>query len=260
MTDRGRRGRLLRALTMVPELTCEEFSAALDAVAWDTLCAGGVTGPPVDGMALAQRLGLLIAWDDSQAGRARLVRLGGSRGAAQGAILIRRQPRPEREQWSVAHEIGERVAHEVFARLGTDPRCAAPGSREQVANALAGRLLLPAPWFAESAAACQWDLAELKRIFPTASHELIARRMLDFAPPVIISVYDQGELRFRRSNVPGRAPPPGAEEQRCQRMAHEVNEPQTWRGESHSVRAWPIHEANWRREILRAELHDTALV
>jgi len=42
----------------------------------------------------------------------------------------------------VAHEIGEHLAHRVFQRLAVDPRDTPSGTREQVANALASRLLL----------------------------------------------------------------------------------------------------------------------
>ena len=75
---------------------------------------------------------------------------------------MRPEPRLERQQWAVAHEIGEHVAYHVFAHWGVDPREAAPNARETVANNLAGRLLLPTAWFAADAAACGWDLMALK--------------------------------------------------------------------------------------------------
>ncbi|MEA1952135.1 MAG: ImmA/IrrE family metallo-endopeptidase, partial [Planctomycetota bacterium] len=73
------------------------------------------------------------------------------------SILLRPDPRAERRQWAVAHEIGEHVAWRVFGRLGVDPREAGPDSRESVANQLAGRLLLPGEWFEADAVACGWD-------------------------------------------------------------------------------------------------------
>ena len=86
-----------------------------------------------------------MAVDDRQQGRARYVRLGSHRAARPKAtILLRPDPRCERRQWAVAHEIGEHVAHRVFHLLGIDPREAAPDRRERAANHLAGRLLLPA--------------------------------------------------------------------------------------------------------------------
>jgi hypothetical protein len=97
-------------------------------------------------------------------------------------------------------------------------------------------------------------LLELKQHFSTASHELIARRMLDCPPPVIVTVVDSGRVTFRGANVAGRAPPLDNAERQCQRQANESGQPASYDAASMSVRAWPIHEPNWRREIIRTEL------
>ncbi len=194
---------------MFPGLTAEEISAGLDAAVMEVLREAGVEGPPVDPLAVAEALGIIVASDDRQEGRARYVRLGGRRGrSSRATILLRPDPRSERRHWALAHEIGEHVAHRVFAQLGTDPREAAPNAREAVANQMAGRLLLPTAWFAADGSALGWDLFALKRRYATASHELIARRMLEMPAPAIVSIFDQGRLYFRRSNLPGRVPPP----------------------------------------------------
>lgn len=240
---------------MLSEITQEELSAALDGVADEILAQGHVDRPPVDAAALAGRLGLEILMDDAQEGRARFVRLGGYRGSQpRGAILLRSDPRPERRQWAVAHEIGESTAYRVFAALGIDPREISPVWREAVANYLAGRLLLPAAWLTADAAACRWDLLALKQIYATASHELIARRMLDFAPPIIITVIDQEQISLRRSNVRGRVPPMSAAEKECWKSVHQHNRPEETRETLSTIRGWPIHEEGWEREILRREV------
>ena len=154
---------------MFAELEREEVSAALDAVAMTLLDAAGIGRPPVDAFRLARALGITIAEDDRQQGRARYVRLGGRR-ATRPTILLRREPRRERRQWAVAHEIGEHVAHRVFSLLGVEPCETTPAARETVANHLAGRLLLPVDWFALDAPGCRWDLLELKSRYATASH------------------------------------------------------------------------------------------
>ena len=92
---------------------------------------------------------------------------------------------PPVDALAVAHEIGEHIAYRVFARWGADPVETAANAREQVANWLAGRLLLPTAWFAADGTACGWDLLALKARYNTASHELIARRMLECRPPVM---------------------------------------------------------------------------
>lgn len=244
---------------MLPELAPEELAAAVERVASEALFEFGVAGPPVDALRLADRMGMALAWDDRQRGRARLVRLAsGAPGRTREAILLKPEPRVERRQWAVAHEIGEHLAERVFALLGVEPRAAPQHTREGIANRLAGAILLPAVWFQTDGAACGWDLFALKRAYSTASHELIARRMLDAPPPVIVTIYDQGRITFRGSNQPGRPPPPSSAELRCQSAAHTDNRPQSAREGQCAVAAWPIHEADWRREIVRTAIDELA--
>lgn len=242
---------------MLAEFTREELAAGLDALADDVLAEGGIFSPPVDVFHLAQGLGLTVAWDETQEGRARYVRLNDrSTAIPRATILLRPDPRGERRQWAVAHEIGEHVAHRAFVAWGIDPREAASNAREAVANALAGRLLLPTSWFLPDARRMQWDLWALKRRYATASHELLARRMLDFHPPVIVTIFDQTRITFRRGNLPGRAPPPSAAELTCWREAHHQCEPCERHDNLCRISAWPVHEADWKREILRTEVEE----
>ncbi len=242
---------------MLAEITREELTAVLEGVVMDLLAEGRIERPPVDAVRLAESLGMTVALDDCQQGRARFVRLGGHGGGRQrDTILLRPDPRPERRQWAVAHEIGESVAFRVFDALGVDPREAPDAARESVANRLAGRLLLPGEWFAADASGCRWDLFELKRRYATASHELIARRMLEMPPPVIVSIFDQGHVSMRRSNGPGRVPPLSAAEIECQKTAHDRNRPHHTYDGLQTVQSWPVHEEGWKREIIRAEVEE----
>jgi hypothetical protein len=125
-----------------------------------------------------------------------------------------------------------------------------------VACQLAGRLLLPTAWFARDAASCRWDLLALKARYPTASHELIARRMLELAEPAIVTIFDQGEVSLRQSNVPGRVPPPSRPEMQCWQVVHGTNRAQEVRHGMTTIRGWPIHEEGWAREILRTEVEE----
>jgi hypothetical protein len=235
---------------MFSEIAQEELSATLDRVAMEILTEAGIQGPPVDAFRVAQALGITVALDERQPVRARFVQLKSLRGGQPRAtILLRPEPRKERQQWAIAHEVGERAAWRVFEILAIDVRVTSPMARESVANYLAGRLLLPEPWFAPRAAQCDWDLLRLKGHFPTASHELIARRMLDFAGWVIVSIFDQQQISFRRGNLPGRAPPLSTAEKACWRKVHEHNRPQA--SVDGVVQGWPIHEPGWKREILR---------
>jgi hypothetical protein len=243
---------------MLPEIAPEELSAALDRVAMEILTEVHVQQPPVDALGVAKALGITVALDERQPVRARYVRLRSYRGGEPRAtILLRPEPRQERRQWAVAHELGEHAAWRVFELLSVDPRETAPLARESIANHLAGRLLLPEPWFSRDARGCGWDLLQLKAAYPTASHELIARRMLDFSPAVIITIIDRGETTWRRSNLPGRVPPPAADEMSCWRSVHRGNRPR--QSDDGAIRGWPVHEPGWKREILRREVNELDL-
>ncbi|MGO8690503.1 MAG: ImmA/IrrE family metallo-endopeptidase [Thermoguttaceae bacterium] len=242
---------------MFAELTREELAAGLDAVAGELLAGAEVDSPPVDAFLLARRLGITVALDDGQQNRARYVRLDSRRPArSRPTILLRSDPRRERRHWAVAHEIGEYAAHRVFAHWGVDVREVVPRAREEVANCLAGRLLLPTEWFLADARAGGWDLAALKARYATASHELIARRMLECPPPVIVTIFDHRVVSFRRSNLPGRVPPPSAAEMACWRVVHDAARSQRVDDGPRAVQGWPVHEPQWKREILRAEVEE----
>lgn len=240
---------------MFSVLTPEELAGALDAVAEQTLETAGISGPPVDAFHLAEALGIVVAWDEQQRVRARYVRLVSAFSAGpRPTVLLRPDGRPERRNWALAHEIGEHLAWQVFERLGMELVEAGQAAREMVANQLAGRLLVPTPWFRQDAAGCAWDLLALKARYATASHEAIARRMLDAGPPAIITVFDQGEVFWRLSNVPGRVPRLAQVELRCWRKCHAENRAVQLEDDQLSVRAWPVHEDHWRREIVRTAI------
>ncbi len=249
---------------MIADVPAEQIRDALDRVAWEILAEAEAFAPPVDAFAVAERLGVVIARDHTPHTRARFVRLGGAAAGGQPTILFADDPRPERRHWAVAHEIGEAFAGRVFAELGIDlsvDLTEGPGVRESVANRLAGCLLLPFDWFFCDGFACNWDLLELKSRYPTASHEMVARRMLEMSPPVIITLWDQGKQAWRRSNL-SRTPPLTPPERDARQAAFDLGQPtqcdpaELPEGVA-DVRAWPIHEPNWKREIIRTELEES---
>lgn len=245
---------------MFSEIPNEEFAAAVDACAAEVLWEAGVTEPPIDALAVADGLQLVVARDFAMPYRGRFVRLADHDGlvGGQGTIVVGAAERPEREQWAVAHEIGESVAYRVFERLGVAFDESLPTAREQVANRLANSILLPRRWFAREGNECDWDLLALKDRFCTASHELIARRMLDMRQPIVISVCDHGRITWRRSNVMCRPPALLMEERDAWQACHTGGLPmdEFVDGETgiERIRAWAVHEPEWKREILRSEV------
>jgi hypothetical protein len=234
--------------------THEQLSEILDDTADELLRLAKWKGPNVDAVEFARSLDLVVARDRKLQGRARYVRLSTGRGRSRGAIFVGEADRPERLQWAVAHELGEFAVHRVFKRAGIPPRGDEPALREQLANELARRILLPLRPFQSAGRDCNWDLTELKRTFPAASHELIARRTLDLPPPVVITVIDHGRVHWRRGNRPFLSAELCSRERRLAQGAHESGAYQQQEADDLFIRAWPVHEPGWKREILRTEL------
>ncbi|MFO0944362.1 MAG: ImmA/IrrE family metallo-endopeptidase [Planctomycetota bacterium] len=207
----------------------------------------GIEGPPVDAVCLARRLGLELRLDKSQQARGRLVQ-----GRFQPTICVKPEPREERTQWTVAHEIGEHVlARLSFLRELEEAR---PGgrAREELANHFASLLLVPTSWLERDCLETDWDLWALKERYQTASYEVLATRMLDLEPHAILTIFDQGKLIRRRGNLPFWPPKLQPVEAQAQKRAHVTGRPELLHADNLTVQAWPIHETGWKREILRS--------
>lgn len=244
---------------MFADVPAVQLDQAIEEIAAEVLAEAGLAQPPVDALRVALRRGMVVARVAQTSPRARLANLAVVGVETLPTILLGDEPRPERRQWAVAHEIGESVAHRVFALLGVRPDDAELQAREAIANRMASALLLPREPFLDAGQAADWDLLELKETFGTASHELIARRLLDMPPPVVVTVCDQGRPVWRQSNVGGRPAPLLAAERAVWQATQATGRPargdaRELPGQTLDVRAWPIHEPNWRREIIRTEL------
>jgi hypothetical protein len=231
---------------MVLMATPEDWQSACDAVVAELLDAAGILSPPVDALAITSRLAWPVVWDTEQTGRARIQRLEG-----RPTLFVRPEERPERLQWAVAHEIGEASAWRVCQQADVTWDELGPRQREEIANQVAQRVLIPTEWFRSALQSGDGDLFALKQRFVTASHELIAWRWLDLAEPVIVSVFDHGELSRRRCNFAARAPAIGNEESTCVVAARQAGSMARRAWSDGEAVAWPVHEPTWQREILR---------
>jgi hypothetical protein len=225
----------------------EDLGSALDGAVAELLNEAKCTGPPVDAVGLArEHLGLGVFLDRGQRQRGRAEGADG-----RGRIYVRPERRLERQQWTVAHEIGEHLRPRLLGRLGLRPDEAPGMLGELVANLFAPRLLLPTAWFAADAAAFGYDLLRLKQRYATVSHEVIAVRLLDLAAACTLTVCDHGRVTRRAGNV---RPAPWTlhpAEAACQAVVHDAGAPHTNRMDGCTVQGWPIHEPGWKREILR---------
>ena len=249
---------------MIGEIAAEELSAVVEMVSREVLWEAGVDRPPVDAIDVAARLGCRVVAGRGQPGRASRVALqrGSPPAAASTAgqvILLSPEDRPERRQWCVAHELGELLTCRIFERLAVAPEDLPADSRERLANCFANCLLLPRRWFLPDAWQCDWDLPQLKQAYPTASHELIARRVLGLhGGPIAVTVIDNGAQTWRLGSD-RRPPPPCPAELDAWKTAFDAGRPATACSRDHGVRrvrAWPVHEPDWKREILLTEFEE----
>ncbi len=233
---------------MFDDFPREDVVAAVDRLVDELLRAAHIEQPPVDAIRLAQKhLGMIICMDSRQQQRGRAQRATGVR-----QIYLRPEPREERHQWTVAHEIGEHFKSELLARLGVEPSATRAMAGESLANLFAYRLLVPTCWFSPDARVFDYDLAALKERYSTSSNEVLAWRFLDLPEPCIVTVIDKDSISRRRSNswpIKRKLEPA---EQKCQRLVHQSGRARVLRENGWTVQGWPVHEADWKREILRS--------
>jgi Zn-dependent peptidase ImmA (M78 family) len=233
---------------MLDNLSREELIQKVDRFVDDLLDSAGILGPPVDVIELAQRhLSMIVCLDRKQPQRGRAQR------SAKGQLIyLRPEPTEERHQWTVAHEIGEHLKPSLLERLGAEPGETRPMAGESLANLLAYHLLVPQRWFADDASHLGYNLLELKKRYKTASHEVIAWRFLDLPSPSILTIIDNDHIYRRRSNAwPTHRHLEPAEEE-CQRYVHYYSRPKVVQKDQWTVQGWPVHQPDWKREILRS--------
>jgi Zn-dependent peptidase ImmA (M78 family) len=239
---------------MLDDLQREDVVTAIDQMVEELLEAAGVTAPPVDAIALAQgQLGMVVCLDKRQSQRGRAQRSGGKP-----QIYLRPEPIEERHQWTVAHEIGEHLKAELLQRLAIAPSETKAMTGESLANLFAYRLLVPSCWFNTDARDMDHDLPALKVRYRTSSHEVIALRFLDLPEPCVVTVLDNGHVTRRRSNGPHITRELLPAETKCQEYVHRTSRAKTVRAEGVTVQGWPVHTADWKREIIRSVIDDVA--
>lgn len=233
---------------MSEELSREDVVAAIEQTVEELLLTAGVAGPGIDAVVLAQRhLGLKVCLERRQRPRGRV-----KRGRGDGQILLPPGLSVEQQQWTVAHAIGEHLKPDLLRRLGIPPEQRPALMGESPANLLASRLLVPTQWLQDEVRANGFDLLDLKRRFPTAGHEVIALRLLDLSEPCIITIIDNDHVLRRRSNAWRVRKELSEPEKQCQRYVSRYSRPNQVRDDGWTVWGWPIHQADWKREILRS--------
>ncbi len=230
---------------MNEDLTREDVTQAADLVVEEVLTAARVTRPPVNAVDVAKHLGILILEERGEGPGRR------KRRSAE-TVLLSADGGEESRQWAAAQAVGERLKADLLRRLGLDPasRQSLPG--ESLPGLLARLLLTPTSWFAGDARACGWDVLEIKTLYTTAGHEVVAWRLLDLTTPCVITVVENDHVHRRRSNAWRVNKTLQPAERECQRYVHYYSRPRVVSAEGWTAQGWPLHEADWKREILRS--------
>lgn len=202
--------------------------------------------PPVDAISIARGVGLSVLVDRGMVERGRRQIVGGAE-----VIFVRPEPRPERLQWTVAHELGESLFVAPSGDSIDDEELSR--AREEFANTFAARLLLPQSWLRNDFAQQPRDLCWFKQRYVTASCELTVTRWLDLVETAIVSIFDQRRLTRRSWRQPWRPPPLQPGERHCLDQLWNQRRPAVSVNEAMRVHGWPVDEAGWYRDILWTE-------
>jgi hypothetical protein len=223
---------------MLEDLSPEEVHQAIDRLVDELLEASGTTAPPVDAVRLARDH---LQLDLTPSRR-------------------RSRPAPEDEletpeairQWLAAQRVGEHQRPVLLQRLGVGTAEARGLGGPSLVNLFATHLLLPMCWFADDVREHNGDIVELHSRYSTVGLERIAWRLLDLTTPCIITVVDNDHVVRRRSNAWRVRRELAPAEQECQRYVHHYSRPRTICSKGWTVRGWPVHRADWKREVLRS--------
>src|SRR5262249_13677897 len=132
---------------MSEDLSREDVVAAVDRAVEELLAAAGVSAPPVDAVAVAERrLGLTVRHEDRP--RRRTVKPD-----ARNEIVLPPGLSAEQTQAAVARAIGSFLKPEVLRGLGVPPEEQKGLAGVSLAGLLADRLLVPTSWLAAEARA-----------------------------------------------------------------------------------------------------------
>lgn len=222
----------------------EEISGLLDRFVEGLLAKCQIDHPPVEPRKIADAIGLVYHETKLEGRRGQSYRRNGRQ-----HVEIARKDRPERKNFALAHEIMELE----LKRALEDPKDA-----HRWANLSASFLLTPTIWFRDQCLRTSFDLAKLKKVFSTASWEVIALRTLNFSES-IITIVDDGRVTRRKSSYPFYVSKRLSDEEKHVVLdVLQTKKVQRQHFPSCEVTAYPVFEKEHKRVILRTVLDETS--
>ena len=229
----------------------DEVFEACDRLIVGLLERAGVTEPPVDALKIAeQHLGIPVTFtepEEDERGRPRPR----SRRLPDG-IVITPHMSAEQQQTVAAQAIARDLLPDLLRKLGIVPGSESKQAIADFCRLLSSRLLVPTRFLRAALRDSRYDLLALKRVFSTASPEIIALRLLDLDAPCLIAVIDDGVVATRRGNRVAVNRKLTAAEEQCLEQVMAQDLPCTVRGDGWTVHGWPIPERPFRRVVLRS--------
>jgi hypothetical protein len=158
----------------------------------------------------------------------------------------------EQIQKTAADGIGRALLPEIFRKLNVKPGLDDKQLSSHIRGLMIPRLLVPNRLLRMALKECRFDVLALKRVFSTATTEMIALRLLDLDEPCVIAIIDDGIVATRRGNRLAASKKLEAAEQTCLDRIMELDLPQRVRAGEWTVHGWPVPDRPFRRIILRA--------
>jgi hypothetical protein len=230
----------------------DELNTGIDVSVEELLARLSIMAPPVDAARIAQRVGCRAAC--APPGRT------ASQRGSRRMFKSQRESTEYDRQRAVAADLGRWLMPRILMRERISCDESAPDFEIRMAAQFAARLLLPTRWFREDVRSMGYDLDRLQTRYGTATREMVAWRLLDLEAPLVVTIFDNNHLVARRSNIlDGKLTAPTSAELSAQSYAHTYSRPGIERSAGMTARSWPLHRADWRREIVLALLDTEAI-
>ncbi len=235
------------------DVSADELFDAIDRLIAALLARHGVTTPPVDAVALAQRAYGYAVREEEEDDEPR--RYGDRpKPKPKGRVLAFLPTHSETARNSLAaRACAKELIGELLPKLGVAPGTENRSAQGQLVGLIAPRLVLPTRWFATAARKASGDVVRLHdEHFPTVAYEWLCLRLLDLDEPCCIAIVDDGSVSTRRGNFAQLTKKLTEAEQACVEKVQASEEAQTVRADGWTARGWPIPTGPFNRIILRS--------
>lgn len=230
----------------------EELVELVDRLVAGMIERAGVTAGPVDALELAEHhLGIPVQFvepaEEDEGGRRRPR----SRPAGNG-ITLTTDMTDEQQQKAAAAGIANLLLPDILHKLGIPQGAEGKPFLAHVRGLVVPRVLIPTRLLRAALRDCKYDVPALKRVFETATMEMIALRFLDLDTPCVVAIVDDGVVAARRGNQAPAEKRLSDAERECVERVTELDLPHRARVGEWTAWGWPVPDRPFRRILLRA--------